>query len=108
MKKLRVKEHSTSFYLEVSMLTKLDAIAKFYNVSRSQVVQVMLDFKRKGGNDEAWNLSQKVYKPKNAKKIHSIKNRKQLHKKTIQKRAFKQKCLFNPMYSKWYSDDTQY
>lgn len=44
MKKLRVKEHSTSFYLELEILAKLDAIAKFYNVSRSQVVQVNARF----------------------------------------------------------------
>lgn len=108
MKKLRVKEHSTSFYLEFEILAKLDAIAKFYNVSRSQVVQSMLDFKRKGGNNEAWNLSQKIYKPKKAKEIHPLKNRKRLYKKAIKKRAFKQECLFNPMYSKWYRDDTQH
>lgn len=107
MTNARTKEHSTSFYLETSMLIKLDMIARFYNVSRSQVVQSMIDFKRKGGDYEAWDLSQKNYKPKKAKEIYSFKNHKCLHKKSIQKGAFKQECLFNPMYSKWYRDDTQ-
>lgn len=96
--KRTAKEKSTSFYLSVDLLKKLDFIASFENQSRSVIVEVCLQYLlHKGDKNEPVKFSkfkQRFYKkPKQKKKnIYFSKNDKQSYCKKTQ---LLQKSLFD-------------
>lgn len=92
--KRTAKEKSTSFYLSVDLLDKLNFVAELEGQSRSVIVETCVNFYLKGKNDETefCRVKRRLYK-KRARKAHSKAKRRQT-KKAIQLSQKNEQSLF--------------
>lgn len=85
------KMHSTTFYLETTLLQGIDEIAKILGVSRSIVVERAVFGVEKGFE----NAEHKIRPKKAKKKISSKRIKYKKIKQKCKEAEIKQKCLFD-------------